>query len=494
MKFHKILVANRSEIAVRIIRACRALEISPVAVYCDGEENAMHVRMADEAYGLGPPLAGFLNPKLLARLAKESGCQAIHPGYGFLSEQAAFAQACRAAGIVFIGPSTQTLRLAGSKTEARSRMKAAGIPTAPGSSSIVRGLSEAKKIATRLGFPVLLKAACGGGGKGMQIARSTRDVEELFPIACEESLRSFGAAGIFLEKYIENAQHIEVQILCDHHGNRVHLGERNCSFQRRHQKLLEEAPSPRLATATREKLIGYAMKATRTLGYTNAGTVEFLVDGQDHIYFLEVNARIQVEHPVTEMITGIDLVAQQICIAAGEPLGFSQKDVAFSGHAIECRIYAEDPFCHFLPSTGKVDALFLPSGPGVRVDTALGVGADITTHYDALLAKIITHGKDRTDAIARMRAALNEFCISPVRTTVPLFLRLLRDPSFLRGKISTQHLERLDLATVSSQAVKLGLVLAACLERQGAAAICAPEETRVPLPVRRRCTLSPWAP
>ncbi len=443
MKICKILIANRGEIAVRVIRACRVMGISPVAVYCLGEENAMHVRLADEAYCAGAPLAGYLDAMGFVTIAKECGAQAIHPGYGFLSEQAQFAEACRNNGILFIGPSANTLRLAGHKTNARALMSKAGIPVIPGSSRILATLAAARKAATNIGYPVILKSAFGGGGKGMKIAHNGKDLSELFLIAQQEALRSFGKSGIFLERYLADAQHIEVQILCDKAGQAIHLGERNCSIQRRHQKLLEESPSPRLAPDTRKKLLDYALQAAHLFRYENAGTVEFLVDAKNTIYFLEVNARIQVEHPVTEMRTSIDLVVEQIRIAAGMPLSLRQKDVVFRGHAIECRVYAEDPFENFMPSTGTIDFLSLPAGPGIRVDTALTTGAEITPTYDSLIAKIIAHGDNRQVAIARMRSALREFLISPVRTTIPIFHRILTDKTFLAGRPTTRLLAQI---------------------------------------------------
>ncbi len=463
----KLLIANRGEIAVRVIRACRVLGISPVAVYCLGEENAMHVRLADEAYCVGAP-AGYLDAISFVKIAKECCAQAIHPGYGFLSEQAQFAEACRNNGILFIGPSANTLRLAGHKTNARTLMSKAGIPVIPGSSGILSTLAEARKAASKIGYPVILKSAFGGGGKGMKIANNAKDLAELFLIAQQEALRSFGKSGMFLERYLTDSQHVEVQILCDKAGHAIHLGERNCSIQRRHQKLLEESPSPRLSPDTRKKLFDYALAAARLFRYENAGTVEFLLDAKNKIYFLEVNARIQVEHPVTEMRTGIDLVVEQIRIAAGEELAIKQEDISFRGHAMECRIYAEDPFEGFLPSTGTIDFLSLPAGHGIRVDTALANGTEITPTYDPLIAKIIAHGKDREEAIALMRSALREFLISPLRTTIPIFHSILTDKTFLAGRPTTRLLEQIQSKAepASPSIISAALALGAMLKKQ----------------------------
>ncbi len=493
--FRKVLIANRGEIALRVLRTCRAMGIKAVAVYGDGEENALHASLADEAYGLGPAPAGFLNAGLLLQLAKRSGCQAIHPGYGFLSEQASFAKACDKAGIAFVGPSARTLQAAGQKTQAREIMRKAGVPVLPGTETLLKDADAAKKAARRVGYPVLLKAAFGGGGKGMRVVHSARALQEGFDLLQQESLRGFGRGGLFLERFVPKARHIEVQILADRHGNILHLGERNCSLQRRHQKLLEESPSPALAAKTRQTLWDFALRAAKATRYHNAGTVEFLVDAENRVWFLEINARIQVEHAVTEAITGIDIVAEQLRVAAGERLALRQQDIRFSGHAIECRVYAEDPHNGFLPCAGLLDYWHMPGGPGIRVDSALLSGARVSTDYDALLAKVIAHGPDRPSAIARMRAALAECRISPLRTTLPVFHKILQDKAFLRGTIHTDHLQRMDWTSVRPAAGQNAMLLKQALQEGSIAAAGDAPATAESLPAiapERAVLFNPW--
>ncbi len=493
--FRKILIANRGEIALRVLRTCRAMGIETVAVYGEGEQNALHASLADESFCLGPAPAGFLNAEGLVRLAKRSGCQAIHPGYGFLSEQAAFAKACVHAGITFVGPSAWTLQAAAQKPRAREMMRKAGIPVLPGTEGLLQDTAAAKKLAKRIGYPVLLKAAFGGGGKGMRVAQDQRALQDAFGLLQQESLRGFGRSGLFLERFVPKARHIEVQILADRHGNVLHLGERNCSLQRRHQKLLEESPSPNLPEKTRRTLWDFALRAAKATRYDNAGTVEFLVDAQNRVWFLEINARIQVEHAVTEAITGVDIVAEQLRAAAGERLALRQTDIRFSGHAIECRLYAEDPFNGFLPCAGTLDYLHFPGGPGIRVDSALLPGSAVSTAYDALVAKIIAHGPDRATAIARMRAALSECRISPLRSTLPLFQRVLRDKTFIRGAVCTDYLQRLSWQTSSKGSRQKALLLLEAMNKEPAAKsepFAAGPEFLPAMPQERAALLNPW--
>jgi len=442
--FGKVLVANRGEIALRVIRACRDLGIRSVAVFSAVDRHAPHVRLADEAYEIGPPAPreSYLNVERLLDVARRAGADAVHPGYGFLSENPAFAEACAAAGLVFVGPSPDAMRRLGTKTLARQTASAAGVPIVPGAVEPVHTVDEALTVAATVGYPVLLKAAAGGGGKGMRVVHAPDAMPAAFRAAASEATSAFGDGSLYVERLVEHPRHVEVQILADHHGNVVHLGERECSVQRRHQKLIEEAPSPAVDAALRQRLGAVAVRAARAVGYTNAGTVEFLLDSQGQFYFLEVNARLQVEHPVTELVTGLDLVREQLRIAAGQPLGFTQDDVRLRGAAIECRIMAEDPFSGFLPSTGRVVALREPSGPGVRVDSWLYPGAEIPPHYDSLLAKLITWGDDRREALARMRRALREYLIAGLRTTIPFHRFMLDHPAFVQGELDTGLLER----------------------------------------------------
>jgi acetyl-CoA carboxylase biotin carboxylase subunit len=440
--FQKVLIANRGEIALRVIRACRELGLSSVAVYSDADRDALHVRMADEAYHIGPAQAtkSYLNIPTLIDVAKRSGAQAVHPGYGFLSENAAFVEACQAVGLIFVGPPAEAQLAMGEKTAARRTAQAAGVPIVPGAMTDVEGDEEAVEIAQRLGYPLLLKAAAGGGGKGIRFVREPKDLLSSLRTARSEARSAFGDGRVYLEKAIAPARHIEVQFIADTHGNVVHLGERECSIQRRHQKLIEESPSPIVDAELRARMTSAAVNLIRSIHYVNAGTAEFLVGPDRNFYFLEVNARIQVEHPVTELCTGIDLVQEQFRVAAGLPLSFTQDQIELHGSAIECRISAEDPENRFLPATGTVQALQEPSGPGVRVDSGLYPGLQVPLFYDPLLSKLIVWGKDRAQAIARMRRALAEYQIVGVRTTLPFARWLMEQPRFLAGDMSTDFI------------------------------------------------------
>jgi len=442
--FKKVLIANRGEIAVRIIRACREMGIASVAVFSEVDRAALHVTQADEAYPIGPSAAAesYLNFARILDVARRSGAPAIHPGYGFLSENARFARACTDAGIRFIGPPAKAMELMGSKTRARQAMAAAGVPLVPGSKNGL-SLAEAQDLAGQIGFPVMIKAAAGGGGKGMRLVRTGAELKDAFATAQSEALRAFNDGELYLEKLIENPRHIEIQVLADEHGNVVYLGERECSVQRRHQKVIEEAPSPVVDEQLRRRMGSVAVQAAKSAGYTNAGTVEFLVDADRNFYFLEMNTRLQVEHPVTELITGLDLVHLQLRIAAGEKLPFRQDDVKLRGHAIECRIYAEDPENNFFPSPGKITRLLRPSGPGVREDSGVYEGWTVPLDYDPMLSKLIVNAPDRASAVARMRRALDEYFVGGIKTNLPLFRRILEHPNFLAGRIDTGFLDRL---------------------------------------------------
>jgi acetyl-CoA carboxylase, biotin carboxylase subunit len=447
--FSKVLIANRGEIAVRVMRACREMDITSVAVFSDVDRASLHVSKADEAYLLGPAPAreSYLNVAKILEVARKCGAEAIHPGYGFLSENAQFAHACAEAGIKFIGPPPSAMELMGSKTRARTAMKAAGVPMVPGSA---RGLSvaEAEAMAAEIGYPVMIKAAAGGGGKGMRLVSKPVDLKSSFETAQSEALRSFNDGEIYIEKFIENPRHIEIQVLGDEHGNVVYLGERECSVQRRHQKVIEEAPSAIVDEGMRKRMGEVAVQAAKSAGYTNAGTVEFLVDSQRNFYFLEMNTRLQVEHPVTELVTGLDLVHLQLRIASGEKLPFRQEDVQLRGHAIECRIYAEDPDNNFFPSPGNITKLLRPSGPGVREDSGVYEGWTVPLDYDPMLSKLIAYAPDRATAIARMRRALDEYFVGGIKTNLPLFRRILEHPDFINARIDTGFLDRL-LTTAS---------------------------------------------
>jgi acetyl-CoA carboxylase biotin carboxylase subunit len=443
--FKKILIANRGEIAVRVIRACRELGISTVAVYSEVDRAALHVRKADEAYLIGPAPASesYLCANKILDVARRCGAEAIHPGYGFLSENAKFAQACADAGIKFIGPTPHSMEMMGSKTRARQHMEKAGIPFVPG---IARGLTspeEAETVAERVGYPVMLKASAGGGGKGMRLVHMREELRSALESAQSEAQRSFGDSEVYIEKAILNPRHIEMQILADEHGNTVWLGERECSIQRRHQKVLEEAPSPIVDPDMRRGMGEVAVKVAQAANYTNAGTIEFLVDQQKNFYFLEMNTRLQVEHPVTELTTGLDLVHLQIRIACGEKLPFTQSDISIRGHAIECRIYAEDPDNNYFPSPGRIDVLLQPSGPGIRRDSGMYEGWNVPVDYDPLLAKLIGYGTDREQVIMRLQRALYEYFVAGIKTNIALFQRILRDADFQAGNLDTGFLDRL---------------------------------------------------
>jgi len=440
--FHKVLIANRGEIAVRIIRACRELGLQSVAVYSDVDRDALHVRMADEAYHIGPALAAqsYLHIPTIIDAAKCSGAQAVHPGYGFLAENAAFVEACKDAGLIFVGPSAEAQRAMGEKTAARRTAQAIGVSIVPGAMTDVEDDTLASEIAKRLGYPILLKAAAGGGGKGIRFVRDPRDLLASLRTARSEAKSAFGDSRIYLEKAIAPARHIEIQFIADMHGHVVHLGERECSIQRRHQKVIEESPSPVVNQQLRARMTEATINLVRSIDYVNAGTAEFLLGPDSDFYFLEVNARIQVEHPVTELCTGVDLVQEQFRVAAGLPLSFSQDEIVLYGAAIECRISAEDPENHFLPATGIVQALQEPSGPGVRVESSLYPGLQVPLFYDPLLSKLIVWGRDRRQAIARMRRALAEYQIVGVRTTLPFAHWLMEHPRFITADFSTDFI------------------------------------------------------
>jgi acetyl-CoA carboxylase biotin carboxylase subunit len=443
--FKKILIANRGEIAVRVIRACHEMDVAAVAVYSDVDRASLHVRKADEAYSIGPPAASesYLNIAKILDVAAKSGADAIHPGYGFLSENPKFARACADAGIKFIGPTAAAMDAMGSKTRARQAMERAGVPFVPGTSKGLESFEQAEQVAALIGYPVMLKAAAGGGGKGMRLVLDPADLRSALESARSEAERAFGDGEVYVEKAIINPRHIEMQILADEHGNTVYLGERECSIQRRHQKVIEEAPSPVVDAEMRRKMGEVAVRVAQAAGYTNAGTVEFLVDQERNFYFLEMNTRLQVEHPVTELVTGLDLVHLQIHIANGEPLPFTQDQVTIRGHAIECRIYAEDPDNNYFPSPGKITLLLLPSGPGIRRDSGMYEGWTVPMDYDPLLAKLIGYGTDRDQAIGRLTRALNEYFIGGIKTNISLFRRILRNPEFRAAKIDTGFLDRL---------------------------------------------------
>ncbi len=440
--FQKVLIANRGEIAVRVIRACRELGLSSVAVYSDADRNALHVRMAGEAYHIGPSQAAksYLHIPTIIEVARRAGAQAIHPGYGFLSENAAFVDACTEAGLIFVGPPADIQRAVGEKTAARNSARAADVPIVPGALLDNVPDNEVAALAEKIGYPLLLKAAAGGGGKGIRFVRDSKDLAASLRTARSEAKSAFGDDRVYIEKAVYPARHIEVQFIADMHGNVVHLGERECSIQRRHQKLIEEAPSPVLDEELRQRITGSAVNLIRSIHYINAGTAEFLLGPDRNFYFLEVNARIQVEHPVTEWVTGIDLVQEQFRVAAGLPLSFTQEQVTLNGAAIEARISAEDPDNRFLPATGTVQALQEPSGPGVRVDSGLYAGLQVPLFYDPLLSKLIVWGKDRAYAIARMRRALDEYSIIGVRTTLPFARWLMDHPRYLAGDMSTDFI------------------------------------------------------
>ncbi|MCZ6708477.1 MAG: acetyl-CoA carboxylase biotin carboxylase subunit [Chloroflexi bacterium] len=441
--FEKLLVANRGEIAVRVIRGAHDVGIRTVAVHSEVDANLPHVRLADEAYCIGPaPSAeSYLNSERILEVARQAGVDAIHPGYGFLAENAAFARACEAAGITFVGPSGDSMEKMGDKIEARRTMKAAGVPIVPGTIDPVSDPAEAKTIAAEIGYPVAVKASAGGGGKGIRIVQREDELERAMTNAQDEARAAFGDGSVFIEKYISPARHIEIQVIADKQGNVATLGERECSIQRRRQKLIEEAPSLAVSPQLRAEMEEAARNVVRSVEYVNAGTVEFLVYGEDEFAFLEMNTRLQVEHPVTEMVRGVDLVADQLRVAAGEPLGYTGDDLPINGWAMECRIIAEDPYTDYLPSTGRIPYYREPAGPGVRVESMLHAGMEVSVHYDSLLAKLVTWGVDREQCRQRMKRALREFQILGVSTSIPFHLAMLDDPNFISGAINTEYVE-----------------------------------------------------
>ncbi|MBW3054051.1 MAG: acetyl-CoA carboxylase biotin carboxylase subunit [Prochlorococcus marinus CUG1430] len=439
----KVLIANRGEIALRIVRSCRELGIATVAVFSTVDKKALHVQLADEAVCVGDSLSNksYLNiPNILAA-ATSRGVDAIHPGYGFLAENDKFAEMCNDHGIVFIGPSPKAIRSMGDKSTAKETMEAVGVPTVPGSKGLLSNIDEAYKLADDIGYPVIIKATAGGGGRGMRLVENADNLDKMFKAAQGEAEAAFGNDGLYMEKFIRKPRHVEIQILADRSGNVVHLGERDCSVQRRHQKLLEESPSPAINTELRKKMGNAAIAAAKSIGYEGAGTVEFLVDDNNDFYFMEMNTRIQVEHPVTEMVTGVDLIAEQIKIASGANLEFNQDDIRLNGHAIECRINAEDPSHNFRPSPGKITGWLPPGGPGVRVDSHVYTGYEIPPFYDSLIGKLIVWGKDRNTAIKRMNRALNECAVTGIPTTINFHLTLLNKSKFKEGKIHTKYVE-----------------------------------------------------
>ena len=442
--FNKILIANRGEIAVRILRACRDLGVPAVMAFSEADRDTLAVRMADEAICIGPAEArkSYLNQPAVVSAAMIAGCDAIHPGYGFLSEDAGFAEVCAAHDLQFIGPKAEVLEKFGSKYAVRRMLAANGLPTVPGSTGILSDLRDALDQASAAGYPVLLKPSAGGGGRGMRLVRSPREMETSLPLARSEAQAAFGDDSVYFEKWIEESRHVEVQVLIDRHGNGIHLGERDCSIQRRHQKIIEEAPSPAMNDEARERLRDLAIRSVLAAGYESVGTLEFLLDGDGNFFFIEINCRIQVEHPITEMLTGIDLIAEQIRLAAGEPLTLRQEQVQLRGHAIEFRINAEDPGDNFAPQTGTVEELQLPGGPGVRVDTHLYAGYEVPPYYDSLLAKLIVWGETREIALARSRRALVEFKVTGIKTNLPFHRGIIDNTAFLEGAVSTNLLDR----------------------------------------------------
>ncbi len=452
-KIKKILIANRGEIAVRIIRAIREMELSPVVVYSDADKLSLHVRLADEAYYIGesPSSQSYLLGDRIIETAKKSGADAIHPGYGFLAENAEFAKMVENAGIIFIGPEPDAIIQMGSKTRSREIMKAAGVPIVPGTTEPISNIEDLKKNASEIGFPVLLKASAGGGGKGMRKVEKIEELQKAFERATSEATSSFGDPDVYVEKYIEEPHHIEIQILADNSGNTIYLGERECSVQRRYQKIIEETPSPFITDKIRNEMGDIAVKAAKAVNYRNAGTVEFIVDKNQNFYFLEMNTRLQVEHPITEMVTGIDLVKEQIKIASGEDLSFKQDDIKPRGSSIECRIYAEDPFNNFSPSPGKIIEYVSPAGGiGVRDDSGVYEGFEVPIFYDPLISKLVTWGRDREEAINRMKRALFEYRIAGIKTSIPYFLQIFENKEFLSGNYTTSLIERIESVKVEN--------------------------------------------
>ncbi len=445
--FKKVLIANRGEIALRIIRACKELGIATVAVHSEADTDSLHVRFADEAICIGPApgAESYLNPVRIIAAAEITGAEAIHPGYGFLAENAEFSDMCNSSDIKFIGPDAHMIRMMGNKSMAKDLMKQAGVPTVPGSDGVLNSLEDARQLVEQIGFPVMLKAVSGGGGRGMRIVNNMEELEINFQMAQAEAQGAFGDPSLYLEKYISNPRHVEIQIMADQHGNTVYLGERECSIQRRHQKLIEEAPSVVVDEALRKEMGEVAVKGAKRVKYEGAGTIEFLLDQDKNFYFMEMNTRIQVEHPVTEMVSGRDLVKDQIRVAAGEPLGYTQEEVTLQGHAIECRINAEDHERNFMPNPGIIESFHVPGGPGIRVDTHAYERYQIPPFYDSLVAKLIAYGKDRQEALARLNRALDEFIIEGIKTTIPFHQKLINRPEFIKGDFDTGFLDRIDL-------------------------------------------------
>jgi acetyl-CoA carboxylase, biotin carboxylase subunit len=444
----KLLIANRGEIAVRIIRACRELGIESVAVYSEADKESLHVQLADEAYCIGPKASkdSYLNFTNIVSVAKLTDCDAIHPGYGFLAENADFAELCREVNIIFVGPTPEAIQKMGTKDVARETMREANVPIVPGSRGIINNTDEAVELADQIGYPVIIKATAGGGGKGIRVARTEQELIKGINITQQEANTAFGNPGVYIEKYIEDFRHVEIQVLADNYGHTIHLGERDCSIQRRLQKLLEETPSPALDGETREEMGNAAVKAAKAVAYTGAGTVEFIYDYRNRqFYFMEMNTRIQVEHPVTEMVTGVDLIKEQIKVASGERLSLRQEEVSFNGWAIECRINAENPAKNFMPSAGKIKMYLPPGGLGVRVDSAAYPGYSIPPYYDSMIAKVIVHGSTREEAVNRMKRALSEFVIEGIHTTIPFHLKLLSHEQFVEGQFNTKFLEMYDV-------------------------------------------------
>ncbi len=444
--FKKVLIANRGEIALRIIRACREMQIKTVAVYSDADRNALHVRYADRAYNIGPPASAdsYLRIDKILDAAKKGGAEAVHPGYGFLAENAGFARACAEAGLTFIGPPPEAMEVMGLKIAARKVMQAAGVPVVPGTEGgIPADEDEAAALADGIGYPVMIKADAGGGGKGMRLVRSADEIKSALRGAASEAGASFGNATVYMEKFVERPRHIEIQVMGDRQGNVIHFGERECSIQRRHQKVIEECPSPVVSEEMRAAMGEVAVKAAKAVNYHNAGTIEFLVDPEMNFYFLEMNTRLQVEHPVTELVTGTDLVKMQLEVAAGRPLPMTQEEVKMRGAAIECRIYAEDPAMGFLPSPGPIHGLRQPGGPGIRDDSAIYPGGEVTIHYDPLISKLSTWGRTRAEAIERMMRALEEYKILGIKTNIPFHERVMREPHFISGDFDTSYIDRL---------------------------------------------------
>ena len=490
--FRKILIANRGEIAVRVARACREMGVSPVAVYSEADAAALHVRLADEAYPVGPAPSSesYLRIDRIVEAARACGAEAVHPGYGFLAENAGFTRAVAAAGLVFIGPTPEAMELMGSKTSARRAAEAAGAPIVPGTTAPLASLDEARETARAVGYPVMLKAAAGGGGKGMRLVAAEGELASGFEAARSEAESSFGDASVYIEKAVERPRHVEIQVFADARGNCVHLGERECSIQRRHQKVIEECPSPIGDPSLRARMGEAAVRVARACGYVGAGTVEFLVsDVTRDFYFLEMNTRLQVEHPVTEMVTGLDLVREQILVAAGEPLSFRQEDVELRGHAVECRVYAEDPDNNFLPSPGRITSLRVPSGPNVRDDGGVYAGAEVSIYYDPMISKLAAWGRTRQEAIERMRRALEEYEVGGIKTTLPFFREVMRDPEFVAGRLDTGFIARFEERRRAARADGAGdetelrdvAAVAAALARERAAEGPSPRRAEEPV-------------